>query len=187
MSRFVAYLRQLFKNENPQSSFALPHEHKKDMGELKNIYDLTYLGEASFALSELDDSGLLQISEREYLWNLNVQDTAITDQGISYLKNLKYLSHLRLKGNTQLTNACIPFLNECQELTNLQIHETSINEDGLRELNIPGLEDLIIHVRNGNFSFEFLIEYSAKSPNCRILAKGQGEFLNGKFDGEWER
>ena len=185
MSRITEYLRKLFKNENPKSSFALPHENKKDMGELKYLY--SHQSEASFAMTDLDDSGLLQISGFKYLSNLNVQETEITDQGISYLKNLKYLSHLRLKGNPQLTNACIPFLNECRDLIDLQIHETSIDEDGLRALNIPGLEDLIIDVSNGNFSFEFLIEYSAKFPNCRILAKGNGEFLNGKFDGEWNR
>lgn len=186
MSRFTEYLRKLFNTENPQSSFALPHEPYKDKGELKDMfYDLINLGEANLGLTDLDDSGLLQISEYKNLSSLNVQETEITDQGISYLKNLKNLNHLRLKGNPQLTNACIPFLNDCQELIDLQIHETGINEEGLRELNIPGLEDLIIDVRDGNFSYEFLIEYSAKFPNCRILAKGNGEFLNGKFDGEW--
>lgn len=165
---------------------------------LSYINDLPYLNEfpnlrsASFSGSNLTDDGLACISNCSKIQSLNLQETEITNEGIKYLKKLENLSDLRLKGNPQLTNDCISNLAALDFLFNLQIHETSINEEGLKtfvalkNLEIHCfLENICIDIRGNNYTFEGLLDISGKIPGCAILAKGNGEFLNGTFDGKW--
>ncbi len=186
MTDFIEICGQQFNKNITYFSFEWPLIEIEDMNELKKLSIFPYLTSASFSGTNLNDFGLFLISQCEDIDNLNLQHTEITNDGILHLKNLQELKFLRLKENNQLNNSCIPFLNLCHELIDLQIHETSINEDGLRNLNIPGLKNLIIDVWDNNFSFEFLKDYSAKYLECAILAKGNGEFLNGNFNGKWK-
>ena len=163
-----------------------PTTEVADMNELKKLSDFPYLTSVIFSRTNLNDSGLLLIAQCETIDNLNLQETEITNNGISHLKNLRRLKYLRLKENTQLDNSCILFLNLCHQLIDLQIHETSINENGLRELNLPGLKDILIDVWENNYSFDFLMDYSAKYSGCTIMVKGKGEFAKGNFTGTWE-
>lgn len=166
--------------------FALSNCHLDDMGALTNLRLFRNLRSASFAGTNLDDAGLAHVARAASLENLNLQDTEISDAGLAYLKQLPSLQYLRLKGNPQLTNACVRHLAQLARLVDLQIHETSIDEAGLIELSgLPQLRDLCVHVWEGNYSFAGLIELSTRMPGCRVLAKGRGEFLDGSFDGSW--
>jgi len=166
--------------------FALSNCHIDDMAELAQLRRFGDLRSASFAGTNLDDAGLSHVVGATKLEDLNLQDTQISDAGLAYLQRLPSLQYLRLKGNPQLTNACVCHLAQLVGLVDLQIHETSIDEAGLRELaGLPQLRDICVYVWDGNYSFAGLIELSARMPTCRILAKGHGEFLNGSFDGSW--
>ncbi|BAP33238.1 uncharacterized protein CHSO_4201 [Chryseobacterium sp. StRB126] len=165
---------------------------------LSYINDLPLLNQfpnltsASFSCSNLNDDGLAHISDCRKIEYLDVQDTEITNEGIKHLKKLENLKYLRLKENSQLTNDCIPDLAALDFLFDLQIHETSINEEGLKKFvalkNLEiycFLENICINIRDNNYTFEGLLDISKKIPDCAILAKGNGEFLNGTFDGKW--
>ena len=71
-------------------------------------------------------------------------------------------------------------------LEDLQIQETGISASGLNELgSLSSLRHIIISVWTENFGYDFLLELSMQMPNCTILAKGNGAFFRGEFDGEW--
>jgi hypothetical protein len=104
------------------------------------------------------------------------------------LERLPDLKHLRLKENPQLSNDCIRHLLKLKRLVDLQIHETSIDQDGVNQLAVLGaLEDLCLDVWKDNYSFERLLDLSARMPRCTILAKGSGEFFRGEFRGTWDK
>lgn len=172
-------------------------EREESLGYIDDLQLLSQfpnLTSASFSCSNLNDEGLAHISDCYKIEYLDVQDTEITNEGIKHLKNLNNLQYLRLKENSQLTNDCIPDLAALDFLSNLQIHETSINEEGLKKFvalkNLElycFLENICIDVWNNNYTFEGLLDISKKIPDCAILAKGNGEFLNGTFNGKWRR
>lgn len=167
--------------------FALSNCHIEDMAELAELRRFANLRSASFAGTNLGDAGLAHVVRAALLENLNLQETEVTDRGVACLERLPRLQYLRLKGNPQLTNACVRHLAQLVGLVDLQIHETSIDEAGLRQLaGLTQLRDICVYVWRGNYSFAGLLELSARMPACRILAKGNGEFLNGSFDGTWQ-
>ncbi|MFZ4930225.1 hypothetical protein [Chryseobacterium sp. Mn2064] len=160
---------------------------------LTNFNELSYLKHfpnltsATFTNTNLNDEGLAHISNCRRIYNLNLQDTEITNDGLKYLQNITLLQHLRLKDNLQLTDECIPHLIELDLLLDLQIQETSITQKGLKKLTaLKYLEKLIIDVRKDNYTFEGLLQLSRDLPDCEILAKGDGAFCNGKFNGKWK-
>lgn len=159
---------------------------------LDYIHDLAHLSRfpnlksANFACSDLNDAGLMYVADCSKIESLNVQETEITDEGITYLKQLNKLKYLRLKGNPQLTNACVPSLTEIHSLEDLHIQETSITYEGLKHITVmKQLKELIVEVWKNNYTYEELLQLSQEMPDCSILAKGKGLFLNGEFDGKW--
>src|SRR5262249_53938994 len=120
--------------------------------------------------------------------NLNLQDTRISNEGLSALERLPDLKYLRLKENAHLSNACVPHLLKFKQLVDLQIHETSIDQDGVNQLVVMDtLRDICLDVWKDNYSFDALLGLSFRMPWCRILAKGRGEFFQGEFRGTWEK
>ncbi|MFN5416855.1 MAG: hypothetical protein ACK5B9_07345 [Flavobacteriia bacterium] len=159
----------------------------KDVENLFEMKKFTRLLSASFSGSDLNDDGLLLLSNFILLENLNLQETQITNEGIKHLKKLPNLKCLRLKENPQLTNECVVYLKEIKTLVNLHIHETSINMEGLKKLIVlQNLQFIALDVFENNYTFEGLSQLSIEIPNCEILAKGSGMFLNGNFEGKWE-
>jgi hypothetical protein len=153
-----------------------------DVEELRRLRALPRLSTVSFCDFPLDDVGLRYLCEIETLDNLALQGVQISNEGLAQLARLPRLRVLRLKDNRQLTDACCPHLAALRELVNLQLHETSITRVGLAQLVVlTKLEDLIVAIDEDNFDLEFLRELSVKMPGCRILAKGKGQFLAGKF------
>jgi hypothetical protein len=158
---------------------------------VKHLFEtkkFTRLLSACFANSDFNDAGLLLLSNFNLINNLNLQETQITNTGIKHLKNLKNLEYLRLKENPQLTNECIDYLTEIESLVELQIHETSISLEGLKKMVVlKNLHLIVLDVFEDNYTFEGLSQLSIEIPNCEILAKGNGMFMNGNFEGKWER
>ena len=162
-------------------------ESVSDINELFNLRKFTNLKSASFSNSDLNDEGLSFLSTLIQIENLNLQSTQITNNGTKYLKKFENLKYLRLKDNPQLTNDCIYNLIAMKNLQELQIQETLINQEGLKKIvEMKNIKNIIIDVWNNNFTYEGLLELSASNPNCSILAKGDGEFYNGKFKGKWK-
>lgn len=161
---------------------------------LSNFDELSYLNQfpnltsATFTNTNLNDEGLAIVCSCSKIKYLDLQDTEITNNGIQYLQNLN-LEYLRLKDNLQLTDECVPYLIELDYLEDLQIQETSITENGLKKLMaLQYLQKLTIHVWDNNYTFEGLLQISRELPeDCELLAKGNGSFYNGEFEGIWKR
>jgi hypothetical protein len=184
VSQVIRVGAESFSSSIEHFSFALDHIENAD--DLKNLLLFPNLRSASFGGTNLDDVGLKHVSRVLTLEDLNLQCTSITDDGLAYLENLHGLRHLRLKENPQLTNACVPHLLRLSALVDLQIHETSIDQHGLNRLDsMKNLRGICIDVWRENYSFEMLLALSVRMPACTILAKGRGEFLQGRFDGVW--
>lgn len=159
-------------------------QNKRELEKLKLLPELSG---ASFSGSNLNDAGLAVVCGLSKLEKLDLQGTEITNDGLCGLKKLTSLNYLRLKENWQLTNSCILHLKQIPSLCNLQIQETGITQDGLDRLaGMPSLRDIVLSVRDGNFTYERLLTLSLSLPGCAILAKGHGEFLDGQFEGEWK-
>jgi hypothetical protein len=52
---------------------------------------------------------------------------------------------------------------------------------------LKNLHLIVLDVFEDNYTFEGLSQLSIEIPNCEILAKGNGMFMNGNFEGKWER
>jgi hypothetical protein len=178
---------ELFDPSCGHFSFSVFHKIS-DMTELTKLRAFTNLKSASFFASGLDDVGLRYVADVPTIENLNLQDTRISNEGLSVLERLPYLKYLRLKENAQLSNECIPHLLKLKQLVDLQIHETSIDQYGVEQLVAMGnLTDICLDVWKDNFSFDKLLDLSNRMPQCRILAKGRGEFYQGEFRGKWNK
>jgi len=178
---------QAFDTTLEYFSFPLYHQIQ-DMEELAKLRLLSRLTSANFFGTDLDDRGLQHVARVSTLDQLDLQETKITNDGLAHLAKLPLLSYLRLKDNRQLTNDCIPHILRLTALSNLQVHETSIDQAGLNQLaTLQNLRDICLYVEDDNYSFQALLELSARMPQCTILAKGRGEFRDGEFDGNWDR
>ena len=169
--------------------FSFPSFHRiSDMDELAKLSMLPRLRSASFYGTQLDDRGLVHICQVSTIENVNLQDTLVTNAGLAHVAQLTQLQYLRLKENRQLTNDCVPHILRMTALVDLQIHETSIEQQNTKQQTaLPNLQDLCVDVYNGNYTFDGLRDLSARMPSCRILAKSRGEFLAGEFEGVWNR
>jgi len=137
--------------------------------QIKNQASIIYI---SCALTNLDDEGLELISHCSSIEELNLQETNITNKGISYLPRLKKLKSLRLKESERIDDDCMSFLARIESLEELHIQETGITEKGLSLLSNSNLKQVVLEIWKDNFSREGLIAFSEKLPNCEILAKG---------------
>ena len=186
MSQVIRIGEESFSSSIEHFSFSLDHRDIEHMDDLKNLRLFPRLTSASFCATNLDDVGLEHVSRVPTLENLDLQYTRITDDGLACLQRLPRLACLRLKENAQLTNTCIPHLLRLDALAELQIHETSIDHHGLAKLEaMKNLRHIVLDVREGNYSFDMLLALSSRMPACTILAKGDGEFFQGRFDGVW--
>lgn len=176
---------QMFDSSIQHFSFKASHRIG-DMNELTKLAMFEGVRSASFVLTDLNDVGLRAVTSISTIENLNLQETEVTDEGLGLLEALPRLTQLRLKGNTQITNKCVPHLLKLTMLENLQIQETSIDQAGLYDLvPMKQLAEICIEVWNDNFTFDRLSQLSEKMPWCTILVKGKGQFRGGKFEGAW--
>lgn len=172
---------QSFDRQSDYFSFEWPFSEINEMSELAKLSEFPNLKTVSLDSTNLNDYGLKFVCQCPLIDNLNLQDTKITKIGIAYLVRLKKLAHLRLKENWQLDNSCVIHLNTLDNLVDLQIHETSIDKDGIANLNLPNLRNLLV----GEADRGILLALSKRLPECEILVKGKAEYLNGEVI--WER
>lgn len=156
--------------------------NSNELVSLKKFPNLKYIGLYN---SNIDDQGLKYLSASVTIDNVNLQGTAITDKGIAYLSNLTQLKYLRLKECDQITNNCITHINSMIHLEDLQIQETNIDQQGLQHLALANLRFICLDIWEGNYTYNFLTQFSKRFPDCEILAKGKGSFQSGQFDGIW--
>lgn len=178
-SQSVDICGQQFERSLEYFIFAWPAPEITNMEELRKLRQFPNLSGASFGSTNLDDDGLRWVCENANIENLDLQDTKISNAGLVALKELHDLKILRLKENPQINNDAIQHLNALVNVVDLQLHETSVNHEGLARLTLPRLDQLLVGIWDGNYSFDFLQELSERL-QCTVLAKGDAEFRRGK-------
>lgn len=152
-----------------------------DLDKLKELKLLPHLKQASFVSTNLNDEGLKHIAECSALANLNLQDTQITNLGISYLPKLKQLKYLRLKECDLIDDDCMQYINQIPLLEELEIQETAITGFGLTKITNSSIRLIVLEIQYANFSMEHLFKFSKSLPLCKILVKGKGIIKNGEL------
>lgn len=96
--------------------------------------------QVNFAGSNLDDAMLAIAKELPNLNKLHLEQTAITDQGLSSLAGLQYLEYLNLY-QTKVTDAGLQHLKSLPNLRSVYLWQTAVTADGLAKfaLQTPGI------------------------------------------------
>ena len=154
----------------------------EDQNELSNVKNFENLKNLVLSNSDIEDDGLKYISQCLTIENLNLQCTPITDKGVEFVSHLINLKYLRLKECDHITNHCIQYLNRLTRLEDLQIQDTNLDQKGLQDLDLPNIKFIYLEIWMDNFTPDFLKAFSQQNPACRIVAKGEGEFLKGRYE-----
>ena len=170
---------QPFDRDLEHFSFKWPFREIKNMSELDKLQEFPALKSANFDSTNLNDVGLKSICSCKTLENISIQNTKVSNHGIRFLARLPELKYLRMKENDQLTNGCIAEINKLSNLIDLQIHETGIDQNGLKDLRLESIENIIVNSSGNSQDFDFLQKLSARLA-CTILVKGRTEFEHGK-------
>lgn len=95
--------------------------------------DLSHFKRVNFRIwdSVTDDDVMRMNSRVTSIYQLDLDETDITNEAIESLTHIDYITELRLKGIRELNNNCVPFLNKINGLELLHIDGTSITLDGI--------------------------------------------------------
>ncbi|PIX12053.1 MAG: hypothetical protein COY55_09680 [Flavobacteriaceae bacterium CG_4_10_14_0_8_um_filter_31_99] len=100
-----------------------------------------------------------------------LKDTLITDKAVAYMVQFKELKSLFLRRHDTITKACIPFINQMQQLESLNITKTkitltdlcdSLNNQSLKEVFLDAEED-----EKGILEKAFMLK--ERMPNCDVF------------------
>jgi hypothetical protein len=94
--------------------------------------------------SRLSDGQMHRVGRLIYMRELSLNDTAITDDGLSHLSGMQSLQKLWLH-HTGISDAGLSHLKPLQSLRHLDLSQTRISDDGLAELEcLKSLESLVV-------------------------------------------
>ena len=150
--------------------------------EVRKLRNFPNIERLSLNFHGIDDECLKEIVEVcPKINNLNLQGTDITNYSIAYLSRLKNLQILRLKDCVNLSSECVSDINQLLKLEDLQIDGTGIDEQGVKYLDLPKLQLLMINEVDQSVAMGL----SRKLKDCEITVKGKYAFQNGNL--LWER
>jgi hypothetical protein len=139
---------------------------------LAHLEEITpHLRRVNFRLHGVNDEGLLLMMNKvKSIDMLDLDETAITNEGIRYLLNLTYLKELRLKGCNEIDEGCLPYLNQMHSLELLHLGSTAITVDGIFQLSsLTNLHTLLLSAPTDNGIQEKVIKLSALHPQCEFI------------------
>ena len=97
--------------------------------------------------SNCSDESLQGIGNLKNLTRLYLQNTKITDEGISQLSSLKYLEYINLYGNN-ISDKGLQALAGMEHLRSLYLWKTNVTTGGVKEL-LEKIPDLVIDLGEG--------------------------------------
>ncbi|MGD1840016.1 MAG: hypothetical protein ACFB0B_03845 [Thermonemataceae bacterium] len=150
--------------------------------ELYKLLRLKNLKHLNTACADLCDQHLEVIGQITTLELLDLDSTAITDNGLQHLIPLNQLKELRLKDNPQLTDACLDFLSNIEQLKLIHIGNTSITITGLATLLAKKELATIILDTTFDTARDELLKITKQYPQLSITLKGTGVIANGKLN-----
>ena len=121
-------------------------------------------------IPDLNDEGLTYFLTRINGINmLDLNETEITNDSITFLSNLEYVNELRLKGCLEIDDDCISHLNKMTSLQFLHIKDTGITIDGILQLNaLKNLRELLFSVEDIETVKDDILLLKIMLPNCNF-------------------
>lgn len=155
-------------NANSESKF-WKHWHGISRKEVPSEID-----KLNYRLENFDDQDLYWLTRRiKRIGQLDLDETLVTDKGIKHLTDLDSLLELRLKGLGEITDACIPFLNQITTLKTLHLGGTEVTAKGALGLNqLKNLELLFLPEQQGDVT-ECLNQLLEARPGCELIVNYQ--------------
>jgi hypothetical protein len=99
----------------------------------------------SFVMEPGRDTDLARLAELPLLTGLNLDGSAVNDEGLAFLANLRRLKHLSLR-KTRLTNLGLAHLRALINLEALNLDSTAVSDAGMIELaELPRLIELSLN------------------------------------------
>lgn len=96
---------------------------------------LTFFPELkSLTCNSVSDSQLADVGKLRLLERLDLSQTGIGDEGVGHLRSLRLVSTLILSGNPRITGATMQCLTSMQQLRQLDLSGTSVDDEGARQL-----------------------------------------------------
>jgi len=103
----------------------------KDLTELKSIEDQVV--SIDMGNSSVKDEDLKSLTRFPHVQKLHLQNIAISDEGVKYLKDLRYLDVLNLSG-TKISTKTLDEVTGWKNLKKLYIYNTSVPEESVDSL-----------------------------------------------------
>jgi hypothetical protein len=129
----------------------------------------------NLSCTEVDDQDLEYLVGRIRKINLlDLDQTAISNDGIKFLLQLQDLKELRLKDNFPINNGCIPYLCQLTSLELLHLGSTAVTVEGLLQLgDLQNLKRLLFSADTETDIKEKAQQLKNLLPNCEFIINGR--------------
>ena len=127
--------------------------------DLQQLRPPQYIHNLSLGLTQVTDAGLQRLSACTALQWLDLAFTNVTDVGVGHLKDLVELRRLSLEG-TKITDDSLSFVGRCTYLQELDLAHTAVTDDGIARL-----------ARLTNLTTLYLTKTSVSDASIPTLAK----------------
>lgn len=131
-------------------------------------------------IDDLNDEGLAYLLEPAKGINmLDVNETDISDKSITLLTRLEYVTELRAKGVSGLTDACAQDLNKIKGLELLHVKNTDITIDGLLQLKDQHqLKTILFSAIDVKAIKEKMLQLKTMHPGCEFVIDGKPYYFD---------
>jgi len=172
--------KTLHPNHNP---FALPRNKKYWKNRFGYLSDKPepYPNHIDLRnIDDLDDEGFAYyMANIKGVSMLDLNETELTDESIHLLTKLEYVTELRAKDISGLTDACADDLNQIKGLEFLHVKNTEITIDGLLKLKDQRqLKTILFSATDVNAIKEKLLQLKAMHPACELVIDGKPYYFD---------
>ncbi len=134
----------------------------------------SHVNHVDFRYTLITDEGLTLMATRiKSIEMLDLNGTAITNDGIKSLVQMDYIGELRLKECEQIDNGCIQYLNQVPTLKLLYLKSTPVTIEGLMELKLANLEQLFFSSHEKEITEEQLLTLKTNLPRAELNIDGK--------------
>jgi hypothetical protein len=115
-----------------------------------------------------DEDLLLMLEKVKSIYQLDLDETDITNEGIEHLTRLDYVTEIRLKGCRQINNEAMNSICQLKGLELLHLVGTGIDTDGFEKIShLKNLKRLLISAERSDPKLEEI--YISLAQNCEFI------------------
>lgn len=130
-----------------------------------------HLERVNFRRYNVNDTGILRMVEYvRSIYQLDLDETDITNESIRHLSQLEKIQELRLKNCTSIDDGCLPDLYNIKGLELLHLGGTSITAKGLKDISrLTDLRLLLISASEEETPESLINIALSLPPGCEFL------------------